>query len=139
MNRLPATLLLLLVMASAAPAQAGSKADRIGTLLYAPFERELIISARNAEAGIDGTGLTESRLTINGMVRRERQRGTTWINGLRHFEELLPENMPVGVRIETRNISVRGQQVKVGETVKLESGEREDFLPPGSVSRRGTP
>jgi hypothetical protein len=122
-----------LVLAAPSLVCAQSSQGSLGTLLYSPAERAAIVAARRGEqVGVMSSGAS---VTVSGLVKRGRQKSTTWING-----QTVAEGQPVpsaGVpAIEAKSVTIDGRSVRVRETLDLESGARTDALPQGAVSVR---
>ncbi|MCF8177848.1 MAG: hypothetical protein K9J74_05030 [Sulfuritalea sp.] len=124
-----------------APAQTNH--ERIGTLFYSPQERVAIVHTRSIEApdaakgefgeGKKGGAGSGKSVAVSGLVKRNRGKGTAWINGKTVAEgQAVPAaGIPV---ISPKSVIFDGQSVRVRETLDLESGARTDALPPGAVS-----
>jgi hypothetical protein len=114
---------------SAPVAQPPTVQPILGSLLYSRQERAAIVQAR-AEPGADAGN---SRMRVFGLVKRERGKGTVWINRL-----ALPEGQALPPAKQTRmtpaGIVIDGQLVRVGETLDLRSHERSDLVDPGALS-----
>jgi len=124
-------LLLALLLPATASAQPGE--ERLGTLFFSPAERAAIVAARrSAPSGVVNYGTSVS---VSGLVKRGRQKSTAWINGQTVAEgQAVPAaGIPV---ISARGVTIDGQNVRVRETLDLESGARNDALPKGAVSIR---
>lgn len=124
-------LLLALLLPAAAGAQSGE--DRMGTLFFSPAERAAVMAKRRGEPqGVVTSGTTVS---VSGLVKRGGQKSTAWINGQTVTEgQAVPvAGIPV---ISARGVRIDGQDVRVRETLDLESGARSDALPKGAVSVR---
>jgi hypothetical protein len=113
-------------------AQSGS--ESLGTLLYSQRERGAIVAARAAQQGMGGFNYDMS-VSVKGLVKRMPAQGTTWINGqtVTEGQAITSGGVPV---IGTKSVTVEGRAVRVGETLDLESGERVDLIPQGSLSVR---
>jgi hypothetical protein len=123
----------LAVAALLAPtgATAANPDSGFGTLLYSPQERASISAARRVVRGAAASSGTT--ITVGGLVRRDKGKGSAWING-----QMVPEGQAVqsaGIpAIDRRDITIEGHRVRVRETVDIESGARVDALPAGSVN-----
>ncbi|MBK8759490.1 MAG: hypothetical protein IPM03_03410 [Sulfuritalea sp.] len=123
----------LAVAGSIAPtgATAASPDNGFGTLFYSPQERASISAARRVVPG--GSASSGTTISVGGLVRRDKGKGSAWING-----QLVPEGQAVqsaGIpAIDKRDITIEGHRVRVRETVDIESGARVDALPAGSVN-----
>ncbi len=114
-------------------ALAQTATDSLGTLLFSPAERSAITAARAAQQG--GGFNFDTSLSVKGLVKRGASKGTSWINGqtITEGQTVTSGSVPV---IGTKEISVEGRSVRVGETLDLESGTRVDLVPQGAVSVR---
>ncbi|KAF0161921.1 MAG: hypothetical protein FD157_4068 [Rhodocyclaceae bacterium] len=124
-------LALLLLLPAAASAQ--SSEERLGTLFFSPAERSAIVVARRVDQpGVVSDGTSVS---VTGLVKRDGQKSTAWINGQTVTEgQAVPAaGVPV---IGAKSVTIDGQPVRVRETLDLESGARADALPKGAVSVR---
>lgn len=106
--------------------------ERLGTLFYSPAERVAIAVARSGDAPSEIREIRSS-LAINGLVKRDNQKSTVWVNGqaIPEGQAIPPASAPT---ITANTVTVNGKSVRVGETLDLTSGERSDFIPEGSVS-----
>jgi hypothetical protein len=106
----------------------------LGPLLYTRQERAAIVQAR-ASTGADSGS---RHMQVLGMVRRERAKGTAWINGkaVAEGQSLSPAKH---TRITPAGVAIDGQLVRIGETLDLQSQKRSDLLAPGAVSVREQP
>jgi hypothetical protein len=126
-------LAMLLSWLCLSSAQAQTAPDSLGTLLFSPAERSAITAARVAQ---QSSGFNfDTSLSVKGLVKRGASKGTSWINGqtITEGRTITSGSVPV---IGTKEISVEGRSVRVGETLDLESGTRVDLIPQGSVSVR---
>jgi len=110
--------------------------ERLGVLFYAPAERAAIVRARRGETTEEKIENNASNLaTLDGLVKRERGKGTLWINrqALREGQSLpsMPASAPTA---NAAGAAINGTQVRVGETLDLTTGERSDIVPHGTVS-----
>ena len=133
--------LSVLLLPISAPAQTNQ--DRIGTLFYSPQERVAIVHTRSIEGpgaakgelggAKKGGAVSGKSVAVSGLVKRNRGKGTAWINGKTVAEgQAVPAaGIPV---ISPKSVIFDGQSVRVRETLDLESGVRTDALPPGTVS-----
>jgi hypothetical protein len=130
---LPRVLALVSLTLFAAESGAQLAPENLGTLFYTPAERTGIVAARvDQQAG--GFNFDTS-LSVTGLVKRGRAKGTAWING-----QIVAEGQSVHSgaipQIGDRSVAIDGQAVRVGETLDVESAARTDFIPPGAVSVR---
>lgn len=120
----------LLFAASDAAAQIGP--DRLGTLFYSPAERTAIVAARRKELEGSATASASNTLVVTGLVKRNNQKGTVWINGAPVVEgQAIPSaGLP---QIESGRVIIDGKPLRVREGYDLENGIRTDALPQGAV------
>ena len=108
-------------------------AQRLGPLFYTPAERDALVRARQGQAD---TPLHISRVTVNGLVKRERSRSTAWVNGQAVQDgQTLPLAGRVGVG--RASVSVNGRPLRVGESYDMMTRERGDLVAPGAVTVKG--
>lgn len=136
-------MLVLSLMLLPAIASAQTTKVEIGTLFYSPAERTAIVAARTNGASRDpseeiGGGTKGEKnfgtsVSVSGLVKRGRGKGTAWINGKTVAEgQAVPAaGIPV---ISPKSVVFEGQSVRVREMLDLETGLRTDALPPGAVS-----
>lgn len=123
----------LVVAAAFAPTDAGAANpdSRLGTLIYSPQERTSISAARRVIQG--ATGSSGATISVGGLVRRDKGKGSAWINGQVVLEGQAVQSAGIPA-IDKRDITIEGHRVRVRETVDIESGARVDALPAGSVN-----
>ncbi len=105
----------------------------LGTLLYSPAERGVVVASRKGETGPGETsGIT---VTVNGIVARNGKRGTSWINGrpLAEGESLIAGGE---LTIQQGRVMIDGKSVRVRGMLELETGVRTEVLPQGAVTVR---
>lgn len=124
-------LLLALLLPAAASAQ--SSEERLGTLFFSPAERAAVMATRKGEQ--QGAINFGTSVSVSGLVKRGGQKSTAWINGQTVTEgQAVPAaGIPV---ISAKGVTIDGQDVRVRETLDLDSGARSDALPKGAVSVR---
>jgi hypothetical protein len=114
-------------------AKTPSQVDKLPTLFFSPAERAAIQFSRSGQSVVNLN--VSTALTVSGLVKRRADKGMVWINGT-----AMPEgsSTPAGVTpaIGKRSVRIEQNEVRVGETLDAESGERIDFIPPGSVHSR---
>lgn len=122
-----ATLLALLCLAPAAWPE-----ETLGRLFFTPERRAALDLQRQQNQVQNRDTLSESNITLNGVVRRSGGRNTTWFNG-----------NPVDDQVATKTGDTASATAKpgsaplrVGDTLNQGSGEREDLLKGGSLSIR---
>lgn len=111
MNRRLQLLVLWLILAPS------SHAETLGRLFFTPAQRAAWDQQRQLQPELESR--EGALLSVDGQVRRSSGRHTTWING-RASTEAVP--LPDGVR-----------HLRVGEAIRLESGERTDILKGGRL------
>ena len=124
-------LLLASLLPTAVSAQSGE--ERLGTLFFSPAERAALIAARRGEQqGVVNYGTTVS---VSGLVKRGGRKSTAWINSQTVAEgQAVPAaGIPA---ISAKSVTIDGREVRVRETLDLDSGARSDALPQGAVSVR---
>lgn len=110
----------------------------LGRLFFTPAERQAL-EAHRADFVTDRTG---SRLTVDGLVIGPGRHATTWIDG----RPRRPGEDEGGIEARplpgsTSRVAVRAGNrppttVAVGESVDLESGDRDDRLGGGKIAVR---
>lgn len=109
--------------------------DLLGTLFYSSAERAAIVAGRKDEA--TAAYSSGAAVSLSGLVRRPGRKSTAWING-----QIVEEGQAVtaaGVpSIGKKTVLIDGREVKVRETLDLETGTRTDALPQGAVSVRNS-
>ena len=74
-------------------------------------------------------------VSLKGLVRRGTGKGTSWING-----QTVPEGQaipPAGVPIiSSRQVTIDGKSLRVGETLDVENGAKSDFIPGNATVKR---
>ena len=108
--------------------------ERLGTLFYSSDERSAITRGRQGEAA---TAVEASTLfNLSGIVKRERGNSTVWINGraVTEGQSLAPTTRTT---ISITGVTLNGQQVRVGETVDINTHEKSDIVAPGAVTTKG--
>lgn len=111
----------------------GAVPERLGPLFYTPAERDALVRARQGEAD---TPLHVSRVTVNGLVKRDRGHSTAWVNG-QAVED--GHSLPLAGRVGVgrARVSVNGQPLRVGESLDLMTRVRGDVVAPGAVTVKG--
>ena len=108
--------------------------DRLGTLFYSAAERSAITRARQGDA--DTEAQTSTLINLSGFVRRERGKGTVWLNG-----QPVPEGQSfspnASSQLSSHGVTVNGQRVRVGQTLDTTTGEISDILAPGDMTQKG--
>ena len=110
-------------------------AEPLGTLLYSPAQRQAIIAARKRPAGESASliPLKPNTSRLDGVVSRERAKGTAWVNG-----ESREQGAPQAPLIRGTEAVVEGRRLRVGETLDIATGTKTDLVAPGAV-RKGLP
>ena len=110
--------------------------ESMDTFFYTPAQRQNIRLAR--QSGVVGAPSTQTAapavVHLQGVVRRDLDLGTAWVNG-----QALPEGAPQSPRLSGADAIVRGQRLQVGESVDSVTGERTDVVAPGAVKASGRP
>ncbi len=136
--------LLLLALSPGAMAvqkEAASPTTRpatLGTLFYSPTERAAVVAGRSEESAGPIQPSNGSWVSLKGLVKRDRQRGTAWVNGQAVHEGSPVEGVGVPA-IGPKRITIDGKSLRVGESVDLESGARADVLPGDALRVRKAP
>lgn len=118
------SILLLLPLASTAESQS----EPLGRLFFTPGQRAQLDRLR--QSGLSGNALgNDESLTINGQIIRHDGKRMTWINGRPITDFELP------------TAATNTRDLKVGETLHQDSGERKDLLKGGrlTVTRPAAP
>ena len=117
------------------PVSAAMPSDPVslGTLFFSPAER---LEVEQSRSGDNPQAISAGKaISLKGLVRRGRGKGTSWING-----QTVPEGQAVpsaGVPvISAKQVTIDGKSLRVGETLDVESGARHDIVPPDSTVKR---
>lgn len=81
----PRLLPLVVCVLSALPALAAAPDDKLGRLFHTPQQRAVLDDLRSHNAKIR-PGQDNSRVTLNGIVRRNGGASTVWINGVPYHD-----------------------------------------------------
>lgn len=115
--------------------------DPLNTLLYTPEQRQAIersrLGARDAAGGTVAAASKSSSSTttrLDGVVARERGKGTAWINGEPVAQGASPSTVIVGTEAV-----VEGHRLRVGESFDNSTGAKSGVVAPGEVSQRRPP
>lgn len=124
--------LVFLIVLWASEAQA---AESLGTLLYSPAQRQAIIALRKRQDGETASliPLKPSITRLDGVVTRERAKGTSWVNG-----EPLAQGTPNAPLLRGTEAVVEGRRLRVGESVDTTTGTITDLVAPGAVHKGRT-
>lgn len=106
--------------------------ENLGRLFFSPERRAVLDQQRQQNLTQNRDALSESNLTLNGVVRRSSGRSTVWLNG-NPVDDPAIAREPDPAAVGTRPGS---PPLRVGDTLHQGSGEREDLLKGGSVSIR---
>lgn len=122
-------------VAVAVPGQATSVDEGLGTLFYSAAERAAIVEARRGEADAP---VLSTRMTVNGVVRRERVNSTAWVNGQPVVDG---HTLPLAGRVHVQRdgVTIDGKPLRVGESLDVITQTRGDVVAPGVVTRKGAP
>lgn len=76
---------------------------------------------------------TNTTVVLTGLVRRNGQKGTVWINGqpVAEGQAVPAAGIP---QLEAGHVLIDGKPVRVREGIDVETGARTDALPQGAVS-----
>lgn len=105
--------------------------ETLGRLFFTPERRASLDRQRLLNPQQNRDTISESKLTLNGLIRRSSGRGTAWVNGT-----------PIDDNAGRSGDSIKLQtpagtpQLRVGDTLNQSSGERDDLLKGGSISVR---
>ena len=136
--RATAIVIALLFAGIAPPAQSE---EALGRLFLTPERRQQLDRQRELNTLSQQEAQAEPRLRIDGVVARSGGRRTVWINGIAHDEKGDTGDLAVTpYRKDPSRVLVQPSQApaasaRVGETVKRNTGEAEDLLGGGSISR----
>ncbi len=109
----------------------------LGTLLYTPAQRLAIGQARQGPRGTANTNALQSRPSstqLNGVVARDRGKGTAFVNG-----EAVAQGASPTTLIRGTEAVIEGQRLRVGESFDNGTGAKTDVVAPGAVRRRLPP
>lgn len=129
--RLAALLLAALLLAAGARAEAP-----LGRLFFTPEQRHEIDRQWRQELQ-SPLPTHDSRLTINGTVRRTSGAGTTWINGTMQHEPRAAGGPPGQVTLRTE--ARRDVRIKAGQSYDTTSERIHDPLGDGRIQIHRTP
>ncbi|PKO94674.1 MAG: hypothetical protein CVU16_01570 [Betaproteobacteria bacterium HGW-Betaproteobacteria-10] len=108
---------LLLLILALLPSLAWPQQEPLGRLFFTPQQRAALDRQREQNRNfVPNASDSESRLTINGEVRRSSGRSTRWINGEADWNAETPTT-----------------GVPVGDTFHPGTGERESLLGEGRI------
>jgi hypothetical protein len=128
------TLLSAVFMGLSVPAGWAHAQDaKLSTLFFSPAERTAIQSARSGNGGVSLH--ISSAVTVSGLVKRATDKGTVWLNE-RAVSEGSSTESGLTPQIGKRSVQINQNEVRVGETLDIDNGDRIDFVPPGSVQTR---
>lgn len=106
----------------------------LGTLFYSSAERSALVRARQGPPDTASAPVS-NRMTVNGVVKRKSGNSTAWVNGQTvHEGQSLPPIKKTTISSGSANLD--GQQVRVGETLELNTKARTDIVAPGAVTLR---
>lgn len=134
MNLLNRTIVLLLLLPAHWALAAISETKPLGTLFYTPTERAAITGARDGK----DTQEAPSGITLSGVIKRARGKGTLWINNkpIAEGQAIPPTTTP---QLTAQGVTIDGKPVRVGETINLITGEKSDLLPSSAVNSGNKP
>lgn len=102
--------------------------DNLGTLFYSPAERQDIRQGRLLQSGALRGPAPPTSAHLQGVVSNRADRGTAWVNG-----QALPKGEPGAPHIRGVDAVLKGQRLRVGESLDLNSGVVRDTIAPGAV------
>jgi hypothetical protein len=109
-------------------------AESLGTLVYAPAQRQAIEQARLAPAEGATAPVRSSRTRLDGVVARIRGRGTAWVNG-----EPVGQGTNPSTHIQGTEAIVDGHRLRVGQSFDKSTGVKSDVVAPGAVRQGSQP
>lgn len=136
-GRKPFLLFLLLQL----PISSGwPQSEPLGRLFFTPQQRAALERQRQLNLLPNRAEQEDAEpLTINGIVHRSSGRHTTWVNGVPNTDAIsgIPVPSMEGSRGKARIESdAKAPPLKVGETYRRSSGERQDLLNGGEIAIR---
>jgi hypothetical protein len=102
--------------------------DNLGTLFYSPGERQDIRLGRLLQSDALRGPAPPTSAHLQGVVSNRANKGTAWING-----QALPKGEPGAPHIRGVDAVLKGQRLRVGESLDLNSGVVRDTIAPGAV------
>lgn len=135
-------LALLFVLLQFPAASGWSQSEPLGRLFFTPQQRAVLDRQRQLNLMPNRMGQEDSgSLTINGVVKRSSGRHTTWVNGIPNTEAeaipgvLVPPDESSRGKMKAGN-DRKDPPLKVGETYRRDSGEKQDLLNGGEIAIR---
>ena len=135
---LPALILVPVFLGLFEPVQAD---ENLGRLFFTPERRQMLDRQREYNQLSLQETPEEPELTVNGVVTRSSGKRTVWVNGVAQSERSeSPDISIVPHRNDPSRVFVQPSQgpatnARVGETVNRSTGETENLLGGGSISR----
>lgn len=112
--------------------------ESLNTLLFSPQEREAMEQARlqspTATSGTVGAVSKPNTIRLDGVVARERGKGTAWVNG-----EPVPQGTSTSTIIVGTEAVVGGHRLKVGESFDKGTGAKSGIVAPDTLRHRPSP
>ena len=146
-RQLCARLLVFSMACALAPSAVWAQpVDAMGTLVYSPEQRRAMELARSGRSSpgdaVPGTDAGSAQqaaaasptIRLDGIVTRERGKGTAWVNS-----EPVAQGTHSSTRIVGTEAVVDGHRLRVGQTFDKDTGTKTDVVPPGAVHKRLPP
>lgn len=105
-----------------------STVDNLQTLFYSPGERQDIHQGRLLQSDALRGPAPPTSAHLQGVVSNRADKGTAWVNG-----QALPRGEPGAPHIRGVDAVLKGQRLRVGESLDLNSGVVHDAIAPGAV------
>lgn len=102
--------------------------DNLGTLFFSPGERQDIRLGRLLQSGVLRGPAPPTSAHLQGVVSNRADKGTAWVNG-----QALPKGEPGAPHIRGVDAVLKGQRLRVGESLDLTNGVVRDAIAPGAV------
>ena len=137
--RIGSAIVLLVILAGAASPVVGE--ETFGRLFFTPERRQMLDRQREQNLLSQQEAPEEPTLTINGDVARSSGRRTVWVNGIAQTEKggagdlLVTPRRDDPARIFVQPSQAPAASARVGETINRNTGESQNLLGGGSISR----
>lgn len=124
------------------PSSAWAQSETLGRLFFTPQQRATLDRQRHLNLLQNRAGQEDpGSVTINGVVQRSGGRHTTWVNGVPSTDgDAIPGVQISPVEGNRGTVRIGGDKkdptLKVGETYRHNSGERQDLLNGGEIAIR---
>ncbi|MBK6999550.1 MAG: hypothetical protein IPH35_06140 [Rhodoferax sp.] len=102
--------------------------DHLGTLFYSASERQEIRQSRQLQSGASLGPTPPTTVHLQGVASTRPGKATAWVNG-----QALSEREPDAPKILGVDAVLKGQRLRVGESLDLTSGIVHDVVAPGAV------